>query len=101
MKLFAHNVSPASVEVVERSQAEFIRLSFDPIEVPHVGLWLNYGSWSGAGTKPYFNVGIEPTTSLHDDLSVIVARKTAMQLPGGQSRRWQLTAMVGEHFGPG
>jgi Domain of unknown function (DUF5107) len=98
MKLFAHNVSPGSVQVVERSQAEFIRLSFDPIEVRHVGLWLNYGSWSGAGTKPYLNAGIEPTTSPHDDLSVTIAQKTAMQLLEGQSRRWQLTVLAGEPF---
>lgn len=99
VKLFAHKVSLGSVGVVERSQAEFIRLSFDPIELPHVGLWLNYGGWSGAGTEPYFNAGIEPTTSPHDDLNVIVAQETAMHLPASQRRRWQLTVKVGEHLG--
>jgi galactose mutarotase-like enzyme len=49
-----------------------LRFEFDPAEVPYVGLWLNYGSWSGAGSAPYYNLGLEPCTGAPDDLASAV-----------------------------
>jgi galactose mutarotase-like enzyme len=98
VKLFAKNLSPGRIEIVDRSQSDFLRLSFAASELPHVGLWLNYGGWSGAGTEPYYNVGIEPTTSPHDDLSVVAHENTALQLPPGETRSWQLTVTLGEQL---
>ena len=91
VKLFAQNVLPGCVAVVDKSTGESIQFSCESPEISHVGLWLNFAAWSGAGTEPYFNVGIEPTTSPQDDLHVAVEHKTAIQLRGGETRSWRLT----------
>ena len=49
----------------------------------HIGLWLNYGAWSGANTPPYYNAGVEPTGFPHDDLNAS-ARGQNSQLPPAQ-----------------
>jgi galactose mutarotase-like enzyme len=67
-----------------------IELDWDPAEIPHLGLWLNLGAWSGCGSSPYFNLGIEPTTSPHDSLAEAVRADEAMCLQVGEKRQWSL-----------
>lgn len=71
--------------------SESLRLSFRTDDIPHVGLWINDAGWSGAGTAPYRNLGLEPTTSPDDDLREADARGTAVTLAPGASRLWSLT----------
>ncbi|MEB3284528.1 MAG: hypothetical protein VKN33_04510 [Candidatus Sericytochromatia bacterium] len=69
-----------------------LRLHFDPSEVTHLGLWLNYSGWSGvAGAAPYFNVAIEPCIGAQDDLALAVRhyREHALLPPSGR-KAWQL-----------
>jgi galactose mutarotase-like enzyme len=68
-----------------------IELSWDRGEVPHLGLWLNLGAWSGCVSPPYFNLGIEPTTSPHDSLADAVQDGSAMMLHAGERIHWSLT----------
>ena len=72
-----------------------IELAWDAAEIPHLGLWLNLGAWSGCGSPPYFNLGIEPTTSAHDSLAEAVQADGAMILHAGEKRSWSLR--VGLH----
>lgn len=67
-----------------------IELDWDAAEIPHLGLWLNLGSWSGCGSPPYFNLGIEPTTSPHDSLADAVRVGGAMTLKAQETRHWIL-----------
>jgi galactose mutarotase-like enzyme len=94
VKLFAENVSAEGVEIVDKSQRESVCFSLTRPHVRHVGLWLNYGAWSGAGTEPYFNIGFEPTTSPHDDLNVAIQHHAALQLLRGETHRWQIEVAV-------
>jgi hypothetical protein len=94
LKLFADNVSPGGIEIVDSGGRDSVRLFSAGDLVPHIGLWLNYGAWSGASTEPYFNIGVEPTTSPHDDLSVAVRHRQNVQLLQGEIHRWQLTVIV-------
>ena len=91
VKLFATNMSPARVEIVDKVEHASLHISLDGAEIPCCGFWLNYGGWSGAGTAPYVNVGIEPTTSPHDDLSVALSQQNARVLEKSEAARWQLT----------
>lgn len=68
-----------------------IELSWDRGEIPHLGLWLNLGAWSGCGSRPYFNLGIEPTTSPHDSLADAIQDGSAMILNAGERIQWSLT----------
>ena len=96
MKFFATGMSPGRIELVDKDQHASLQLSLDGVEIPCCGLWLNYGGWSGAGTSPYFNVGIEPTSSPHDDLSVALRQQSARVLQESQTARWQLTILEGD-----
>ncbi len=68
-----------------------IELSWDRGEIPHLGLWLNLGAWSGCGSPRYFNLGIEPTSSPHDSLADAIQDGSAMILNAGERSHWSLT----------
>ena len=69
-----------------------LRMQFDPTEVTHLGMWLNYGGWSGVhGAPPYYNVAIEPCIGAQDDLALAVKHfKEHGMLPPNGRRAWQL-----------
>lgn len=69
-----------------------LRFEFDPTDVPYVGLWLNYGSWSGAGSAPYYNLGLEPCTGAPDDLASAVdpAWNAFATVAGYSTRTWSV-----------
>ena len=73
---------------------EALQFAFDPREVPFVGVWRNYGRWSGAGTEPYFNLAIEPSIGDADSLDDARARGTAGVLAPGARRSWRVTLAV-------
>jgi galactose mutarotase-like enzyme len=91
VKLFAENVADGAIEIVNRNQTEVLRLSSEASHASHIGLWLNYGAWSGANTAPYYNAGIEPATFPADDLNVAASHKTMAQLAPGSTRQWAFT----------
>jgi len=93
-KLFTEPLKEGWIEIVDVKKQESLRLSFDPAEIPHLGLWLNYGGWSGADTAPYFNAGIEPTTSPCDRLDDALSGQTCKRIPDGESHRWSLTVSL-------
>jgi galactose mutarotase-like enzyme len=68
-----------------------IELSWDRGEISHLGLWLNMGAWSGCGSAPYINLGIEPTTSPHDSLADAIQDGSAIILQAGERNQWSLT----------
>ncbi|MEB3222499.1 MAG: hypothetical protein VKS61_10510 [Candidatus Sericytochromatia bacterium] len=69
-----------------------LRIQFDPAEVTHLGLWLNYSGWSGVpGASPYFNLAIEPCIGAQDDLALAVRQfKDHGILPPNGRKAWQL-----------
>jgi hypothetical protein len=89
-KLFTGRLSEGWVRVVCDKLNETLQISFDPDVIPHVGMWANYSAWSGAGTEPYFNCGIEPTTSPADNLSDAILSSQNTMIPPRETSRWQL-----------
>lgn len=83
------------VEIVAPGGDEALRLSFDRRDTPYVGLWLNDGGWSGSGSPPYFNLGVEPTNYPGDALRDAVNQNAAAIVPGRGSRTWRLTVSMG------
>ena len=87
---------PSGGEVALRTADghEALVFRFDPREVPFVGIWQNYGRWSGAGTAPYFNLGIEPSIGDADSLANARARGTAGLLAPRARRTWRVALEV-------
>ncbi|MCB8959068.1 MAG: hypothetical protein H6651_02045 [Ardenticatenales bacterium] len=63
---------------------------FLPQEISHIGLWMNWGGWSGCGSPPYFNLGLEPCIGGTDSLARAREMNEFATLPARQSRRWHL-----------
>jgi len=73
--------------VVRQRRGVSFELAWNAEETPCLGLWVNNGGWSGCGSAPYHNLGVEPSTLPIDDLSA--AEKPPFLAPG-ESRRWSL-----------
>ncbi len=67
---------------------------FHPQEITHVGLWLNFGGWSGSGSEPYFNLGLEPAIGGKDSLADAMQIDEYAMLPPGQQRSWRLDLRI-------
>ena len=81
------------MHIVDEGRCEFIRSSH--AHIPYIGLWLNYGAWSGVYTERYYNVGVELTTSPHDDLSDAIRHRVDLRILKNESRFWQPTVTGG------
>lgn len=81
-KLFARPSGRGRASVTLRKQGEALRLSFDPAEIPYLGLWLSRGGWRG-----HQQLAIEPTNGAADSLADLVKAGTAAWLaPLGEQR---------------
>ncbi len=67
---------------------------FQPNKITHVGLWMNYGKWSGSGSPPYFNLGLEPCIGGADALPKAKGLGEYALLPAKQTRSWTLELLV-------
>jgi galactose mutarotase-like enzyme len=81
-------VTRGEAALVSAGGREALRVRFDPAQLPFVGLWQNYGGWSGAGTAPYFNLALEPGVGDDDSLERACANGTQGLLAPGARRRW-------------
>lgn len=90
-KVFVGPLSEGWVSLTSPS-GESIRYSFDHREIPYVGLWQNYGGWSGnEAYEPYYNLGIEPCSGMPDSLEVARNWGTCPTLPPHQTHTWALS----------
>ncbi len=67
-----------------------LTFSWDAFEAPYLGLWINLRGWSGSGSPPYFNLGIEPTTAPQDDLLAAIDCGQERLLCPGKNHHWSL-----------
>ncbi len=81
----------ASVLLTDGSRLTF---RFDPEELPWLGLWINNGAWSGCGSEPYTNLGIEPATSPYDCVNEAIDNNAVPWLRPGEERRWSLKVEI-------
>jgi len=72
---------------LRKGNGSTMTLEWNPAEIPFLGLWVNNGGWSGCGSEPYFNLGIEPATLPIDNISSV---KNPPRLQPGEIRRWSL-----------
>ncbi len=78
------------VSVVPAGTSESLTVSFDPLQLPWLGLWINNEGWSGCGGAPYRNLGLEPATAAFDCVSKAAEDGAIPWLDPGETRRWTL-----------
>ncbi len=94
LKLFSRpgEVDCAVLEDVENQ--ERLTMKWDSQDVPSLGVWMNYGCWSGCGSKPYFNMVLEPSTAPCDKLSEAQENGFAQWLEPFATARWNISVSI-------
>lgn len=94
-KLFVRSASPGAVSISPADGAERLTFRYDERQIPWLGLWINNQAWSGCGSQPYLNLGLEPSTSPCESLTEAIAEGWTEQLEPGKIRTWSLSVEVG------
>ncbi len=89
-KIFVRAPEDGTVTVEAPDSHERLTLRFDPEILPWLGLWINNRGWSGCGSEPYRNLGVEPTTAPYDKVSDAIANDAVRWLKPGESCQWTL-----------
>lgn len=87
-KIFSEANVLSDFSLFTPDQASVLRFAWNWRDTPFLGLWLNCRGWSGCGSAPYFNLGIEPATAPWDDLADAIADGSARFLAPGDVRQW-------------
>lgn len=92
VKLFSPPLSEGWAELSDPSDDARFRFDFDPSVVTHLGVWINYGGWTGVpDADPYFNLAVEPCIGAPDTLDTAVNHwQSYGVLPSNQSIDWWL-----------
>ena len=73
------------------AQHQGVIVSFDPAQLPYLGVWLCFGGWPLTGPEPkQVAVALEPTTAPCNTLATAEASRLAILLEPGQSYSWNL-----------
>jgi hypothetical protein len=88
VKIYVRSGNRVSVSTADGS--ETLVLEYDRDQLPWLGLWINRHGWSGCGSAPYLNLGVEPATSPFDFLTDAIDKDAAEKLEPGESRQWSL-----------
>ncbi len=93
-KLFVRSASPGTASIASANGAERLTFRYDERLIPWLGLWINNRAWSGCGSQPHLNLGLEPSTSPCESLTESIAGGWAEQLEPGKIRTWSLSIEV-------
>lgn len=92
--LFTEPLSEGWVALLSADRSEQFRFHFDRTVVPRLGIWQNRNCWSGCGSAPYYNLGLEPTTGSTGSLAEAHHAGKATVLAAGHTREWVLVVTV-------
>ena len=93
-KLFATLRKDGWCAVHRKQLNRIVVLRFDPLELPHLGLWICFGAWPEDRDPKQYTVALEPCTAGCDSLTEAIAAGTARALNPGESTTWSLTLEV-------
>ncbi|GHO57817.1 hypothetical protein [Ktedonobacter robiniae] len=72
------------------SDGEF-RFTFDTAQLPQLGIWMNARGYSGTGSTPYYNLGLEPCIGAQDSLEDAIEKYQRYEiLPANGMKEWWL-----------
>lgn len=87
-KLFTAKGAVGEVAIGSPDGREKLRLTWDAADAPYLGLWFNCRGWSGCGSAPYFNLGVEPATAPFDDLGAAMKDGSGRHLAPAKTQAW-------------
>ena len=90
-KIFVRSPSPGTVSVLTADNRERLTIKYDDVLMPWLGVWINNNGWSGSGSEPYRNLGIEPATAAFDNLQDAMNAGQTSEMAPGDMREWSLT----------
>ena len=94
-KLFFTELEEGRVTLADPTDGSSCTVRFDVAHVPHVGVWMNSGAWTGIpGVAPYYNLAIEPCIGAADALTSALAEGTAGLLPAAGAHSWWLELVL-------
>jgi len=94
-KLFVRSAAPGAVSITSADRTERLTIRYDERAIPWLGLWINNRAWSGCGSPPHLNLGLEPSTSPCESLAQAIAEGWTEPLEPGKIRSWSLEIEVG------
>ncbi len=90
-KFFAlSGVRPSWAALLRRSTGHWLRLEWNPLEVPYLGLWVDEGAVNHEAV-----VAPEPTTGWYDDLALAFRKGQVTTVPAHGTQAWDLTVRMG------
>jgi galactose mutarotase-like enzyme len=101
-KLFATAPPEGWIAIDRRRLCRQIKVHFDPVQNPYVGLWLAYGGWPDGQIQRQHCVALEPCTAPVDSLATAVARGWSNILAAGATWNWkiEIEILVASSFDP-
>lgn len=91
LKLFVATPDCGAVSIANSRRRDSLTMRVDGATLPWFGLWINNRGWSGLGTAPYRNLGVEPSTAAYDSLGDAIGHDAIPWIRPGETRRWALT----------
>jgi len=85
-KLFVRSATPGAVSVSSANGTERLTFRYDERQIPWLGLWINNRAWSGCGSQPHLDLGLEPSTSPCERLIEAIAEGWTEHLEPGKIR---------------
>ncbi len=85
-----------SATLVRRPAGDWLRLAWDPVQVPYLGLWVDEGALNAAAVA-----APEPATGFYDSLALAWQNRRVTVVQPGAAVTWWLTVQLGtseEHY---
>lgn len=90
-KIFVRSPETGVASVLHGDSGAQLTFRFDPAELPWLGIWINNRGWSGCGSEPYMNLGLEPATTPYDCVNQAIKNDAVPWLQPGGIRNWSLS----------
>jgi hypothetical protein len=94
-KLYTTRVDEGWCGLYDTESRRAVALTFDPEQLPNIGIRSNQGGWPSEGPSSY-NVGLEPTCGYPDALDVAHERGAVATIAPGERQEWAVTLHFGE-----
>lgn len=89
-KLFTDTLTEGACALYDPVRDEALTFTFDPREVPCVGLWVCEGGWPTTRASKHYTVALEPCSGRPDSLAAARLLGTAFVLEPDVPRRWRM-----------
>lgn len=90
VKCFSERLTQGFAAVYHPADECSVLFSFDPREIPFLGIWLCYGGWPTGARQKHFTVALEPCNGRPDSLQQAVDRNECGHARPQEEVRWSM-----------